>query len=144
MNRILVGPPTRLSKLESRELRAPLYVYCCYVMTRQGWFTVKWRNEVDTNEHGMFVVPAIHDHARSQSFNTDKYKSSDTNLRHMLSVYFDFQVHVSTIRSHNRYRKYVSQHISSFRHIIQVSDICCIHCSETSANARNQQNRVEA
>ena len=129
MNRITVGPPTRLSKFESRELRAPLYVYCRYVMTRQGRFTVKRRNEVDTNEHGVSVVPATHGRARSQPFSIDKYKSSETNLRHMLSVYFDFQAHVSTIRSHNRYQKYVSQHISSFRHTIQVSDICCIHCS---------------
>ena len=92
MNRIPVGPSTRLSKFESRELRAPLYVYCRYVMTRQGRFTVKRRNEVDTNEHGVSVVPATHGRARSQPFSIDKYKSSETNLIHTFSDHFNFQV----------------------------------------------------
>ena len=92
MNRILVGPQTRLSKFESRELRAPLYVYCRWVMTRQWRFTLKWRNEVDTHEHAMPVVPATHGRARSQPFTIDKYKSSETNLIHTFSDHFNFGV----------------------------------------------------
>ena len=86
MNRIHVDPLTRLSKFEFRELLTPLYVYCWYVMTRQGRFALKWRNEVDTDEHVMFVVPVTHGRAQLQPFIADKYELSETNLRHTFSV----------------------------------------------------------
>ena len=142
MNRITVGPPTRLSKFESRELRAPLYVYCRYVMTRQGRFTVKRRYEVDTNEHGVSVVPATHGRARSQPFSIDKYKSSETNIIHTFSDHFNFQVGFHPLYHILAFRDWCQSTFCNFCTNSEVSDICCKHCSKTSTYWRNQGNRV--
>ena len=79
MNRIPEGPPTRISKFDSRELHAPLYVYCPCVMTRQGRFTLKWRNEVDTHEH---VISLYRRHMVAR----DRNHSLPTNLNHQTRI----------------------------------------------------------
>ena len=61
---------------------------------------LKRRSEVNTNVRTMSVVSLTHGRARSQPFAADKSKSSETNLRHMFSLEFDFQDRVPTIRSH--------------------------------------------
>ena len=143
MNLPPTGSSMRLSKLESRELRRP-----CASVSHDWWrvivrFALKRRDETGISVHVASVVPLLHGRARSQSFITDENKSPHMNLLYAFSEYFDFQILVPPISSYTGLLRLVSERICSFWYISRVSDIHCIHWSETSAYARNQENRFQ-
>ena len=143
MNLPPTGSSTLLSKLESRELRRPCTSACHDWWHVIMWFALMRRYDTGINVHITSVVPLLHGRARSQSFITDENKSPHMNLLYAFSEYFDFQILVSPISLYTGLVILVSEHICSFWYISRVSDIYCIHCAETSAYARNQENRFQ-
>ena len=131
--------------LEVWEARAPatLYVYLAWLVARQVWFTLMRRCETSNNLHVTSVEPLLYGRARSQSFINDENKSPDMNLQYVFYEYVDFQSQVLPISSYTGILIWVSERICRFWYISRVSDIHCIHISETSAYTRNQENRFQ-
>ena len=100
MNLPPTGSSTRLSKLESRELRQG-----GVSAAAGGWrvivrFTLMRRDEMRINVHATHVVPSTHGRARSQPYIIEKNEFPNMNLLSALSDTFHFPMPVPPISSH--------------------------------------------
>ncbi len=133
---------TALEVWEARAL-ATLYVYLAWLVARQVWFTLMRRYETSIDLHVTSVVPLLYGRAQSQLLIADGNKSPDMNLQYVLSEYVDFKSQVPPISSYTGILIWVSERICRFWHMSLLYNTYGIYWSETSAYARNQENRFQ-